>query len=116
MPAILPQRRKRRERNYAPVRQQRRAPEPWLRFCARAHKKRPGPIHIGPGLRLSDCSLTALRPLARPQGNSDETCQNPKAYSRSAEAGRVLSKPGADPVRGRWRAVFAEGESCSLFF
>jgi hypothetical protein len=106
MPAIVPQRRERGECNYAPIGESEFSPQPREYFFG--HQiKRPGPIHIGPGLpaaagvRLSDCSVTALRPFARTQGNSDETCQNPKAYSRSAEAGQVLSKPIADPVRGQ---------------
>jgi hypothetical protein len=37
----------------------------YTKGCAtRPPKKRPDPIHIGPGLRLSHCSLTALPPLA----------------------------------------------------
>jgi hypothetical protein len=76
MPAIVPQRTERRERNYAPIGESEFSPQPRGYFLWRKIK-RPGPIHIGPGSRLSDCSVTALRPLARTQGNSDETCQNP---------------------------------------
>src|SRR5208282_3790367 len=64
---------------------------------ARSDSHRTGPAFVCQPVGWFYCPLTAPLPLAQQQGISDETCQNPSAYSRPAEACQVLSKPSPAP-------------------